>query len=382
MGRLGKILVWLGGAAAVTVIGTVVWMVWMVNGVISGAREVVSEAGLPERETVYFLQAEGFDPGAPGAALVLHPLATGGETLAITDTAALSAAAETAFYTDDPAAERRLVLLSVLFLSPPGVSPRQPYASLFMDGAEVATLTCFRLHCEAADHVRDLAGLVEAGRPASFDFLQATGVDAIRAEATSVAADRDRLLVSGEGQLPPQAARFDGYVDLNLPTQFHPWEEYSGYDDAPLRQQIADDLGALIADLGITAEIESVTMRLSWSNYMLMRDGAPVFDTRGAMIGDGVLPRTSPVARIWITSEDVQPLQAQVRRFDALAQLEPPDIAAVEARIPPLLAEHGLDGAPEEYDLIANVFEAPRTRATLSGFTEPEVTLTFYRLAP
>jgi hypothetical protein len=373
---MGKVLVLMGAMVA---IGTVVWVV---TGVISGAREVVSEGGLPKRETVYFLQAEGFDPGAPGAALVLHPLATGGEALAITDTAALSAASETAFYTDDPATERRLVLLSVLFLSPPGTSPRQPYASLFMDGEEVATLTCFSRHCEAANHVRDLAGLVEAGRPATYDFLEITGVDSTRAEAAAIAADPDRLLVRGAGQLPPQAARFDGYVLLDLPTQFHPWEEYPGLETDPLRQQITADLDGLIADLGITAEIESVTMRLGWSHYVLMRDGNPVFDARGTMIDEGVLPRTSPVARIWITSEDVQTLQAQIRRFDALAQLEPPDLAAVEERIPPLLAEHGLDGAPQGYDLIANVFEAPRHRATLSGFTEPEVTLTFYRIAP
>ncbi len=112
----------------------------------------------------------------------------------MTDAAAPRAEQGRAFYTGDTAAQTRLALLSLVFLSPAGTSPRAPLATLLRDGAQVTQYTCFGLQCRGegkygAHHLRDLAGLLEASsRPATSEHLFLdTPAEAWQAHAALVA---------------------------------------------------------------------------------------------------------------------------------------------------------------------------------------------------
>ncbi|QYX55869.1 hypothetical protein K1T73_12405 [Roseovarius sp. SCSIO 43702] len=117
----------------------------------------------------------GIELSAGDTALVLHDLATGNGERIVTDPDVLARAQGRAFYTDDPAAATRLALLSILFLSPSSRSPHAPFATVLRDGETLERYTCFTLHCRGEgehgrNHRRDLAGLLEASRPATLEL--------------------------------------------------------------------------------------------------------------------------------------------------------------------------------------------------------------------
>jgi len=95
------------------------------------------------REHIAFLSDTRFDPNAPGSAIVLHPLATNGPYLLINAPDVLTKAkASGVYFTDDPKAEFRRTLLSILFLSPPGMGTRSGFVSLFSGQDELVPKCC------------------------------------------------------------------------------------------------------------------------------------------------------------------------------------------------------------------------------------------------
>jgi len=334
----------------------------------------------PEPQRIAFLQHEGFDASAPGAALILHPLATGDETLAITDPARLAAAAPQAYYTDDPGRELGLTLLSIVFLSPPTSATSQPFATLFVDGREVATFTCFRLHCSDPEAPRDLAGLDSAGRPAEFAYETVTGITTIRAREAAIHADPARLLLTGADQLPGVADRFPGFVPLRLPTVFAPVEADTSFDFAPLEARISQALSEALARAAIPAEVEAVQSGGAWTGLQLMRGATHATDANGYLITPAYLPSATPTARIWLAQADAPRLDAALASLPAFGPTAPPDAEALAPWVAAAVADHGLDGAAGDFHLDHQLW-SPARGLSLGTFREPDVTLTFYRIA-
>ncbi len=115
---------------------------------------------------------DGLELGADGNgyALILHPMATGGDLRVVTDPDALRAAQGKAFYTDDPGEQTKVLLLSILFLSPPGMPPDSQFAAVVQNKEVVEHFRCHPAFCNQSyetdsPHARDLAGLLEASHP-------------------------------------------------------------------------------------------------------------------------------------------------------------------------------------------------------------------------
>ncbi len=353
----------------------------LVEAIFDPDPDPTAREGGGSTERVFFLQQPGFDPTADGAAVILHPLATGGDTVVITDPAILSAATETAFYTDNQTQEARLVLLSILFLSPPTTSTRSAYASLFQDGREVATLTCFRLHCQGEEAERDLAGLLSAGRPVVDEVETVTGLDAIRTREAALLSGPDIFVTNGAEQLPPLAERFPGYVWLSLPSVVAPVEDQTLYDPGPLEARLDTEVDGALRAAEIDAAIDRMTSGLQWSGYQLWQGERPTTDPDGYLVTDGYLPVATPSLRIWLTPEDVPRLATLRDTFDALGHPELPADATLAARIPSLLAERGIPGDPGEFQLRTEIYDF-RTESEIGSFREPEVIFTYFRVAP
>jgi len=133
----------------------------------SGAKPTATDERVARKALV-----DGLDLGEDGNgyALILHPMATGGDIRVVTDTSALRAAQGKAYYTDDPDQQSKVLLLSLLFLSPPGMPPDSQFASVVQNKEVVEHFRCYPAFCNntyLADppHARDLAGLLEASAP-------------------------------------------------------------------------------------------------------------------------------------------------------------------------------------------------------------------------
>ncbi|PWK61035.1 hypothetical protein [Roseicyclus mahoneyensis] len=373
-----RLVVMIAGGVALAIGAAVLILGATLNAFLAGIQSPSAEP--PELVRVAFLQNEGFDPSGPGAAVILHPVATGGPTLAVTDADLLVAAAPQAFYTDDPRGERNLVLLSILFLSPPGTNTSLPFASLFLDGREVATLICFRPHCSASDAQRDLAGLIEAGRPATLETVTTTGTAAIRAREAAILADPSQLLVSGAEQLPPQADRFDGFVMLRLPTIYAPVEAMPEFDPTTLEAGIGQTLRDAIDGAGIAGEIDTTFSGLSWTGLQLWRGDAPATDVDGYLITPAYLPSLTPTARIWLAEGDVARLEAALSDLPPIGPTEPPDAEALAPWVRAAVEAQGLEGNLSDYRFDFELWSV-EDGLSLGPYGAPEVTLTFYRIA-
>jgi hypothetical protein len=355
-------------------------MHWMLREVARGVFTPES-AGAEHDARIFFLRTEGFDAEAPGAAILLHPLATGGDPIAVTDPALLAAAAATAYYTDDSGREQRLVLLSIVMLSPPANATRLPFVTLFRDGREIGTLTCFTLHCADETAARDLAGLAEAGRTARLLQETVTGRDAILAREAAILADPALLLAEGSEQLPPVALTHPGFSHVTLPAVFASPEDAPDFDTVPLEAAVGTAVRGALDAAGISATVDRIETGVSWTEIPVLRDGMPIIGTDGRRVTDGLLPMAVPDLRIWLDPG------AHGRLRDALADLPsfgpaaPPDPAALAPRLPALIAAQGLAGTPDDYSHAPDAGPFP-DRPAIGLFREPEVRLSWYQIEP
>ncbi|MEX3016321.1 hypothetical protein [Gymnodinialimonas hymeniacidonis] len=363
----------------------------MIGGIFDGFVEGFTNptGSAPAAETgpqeVRFLQTEGFDPTAPGAAIILHPAFTGlANPVAVTDPALLAEAADTAFFTDNRSAETRMVLLSILFLSPPGNGTRSAMVSLFQDGREVGTLTCFTGQCPRGGPPTapyDLAGLEASAQPVTLEDETVMGLPAARAFQAELLEQPGTLLTNDVQDLPEAATRFDGYMRVRLPSTFGPWEEFSSYRGDAEQAAFETGLRQIGQGTEIPFEITYSFSRTSWTQYVI-HDAATeraVVDANGYEIVDGWLPHIIPQADLWVAAEDADALRAALLAYDWADPRDPPADDVLAARIPQVMAAHDLPGAAEDYMHRATVFDM-EDDVIVGPFREPEVYFSYYRL--
>ncbi len=365
----------------------------MIGGIFDGFVEGFSnptgaapavEAG-PQQ--IQFLQTEGFDPASPGAAIILHPAFTGlPEPVAVTDPAVLSSAAESAFFTDNRSAETGMVLLSILFLSPPGNGTRATMVSLFQDGHEVATLTCYTGQCPRQGPPTapyDLAGLDAAAQPVVYELETITGAAAARAFAADLRTRPGHFVAHGLEGLPDPAQRFNGFVWLDLPTTFGPWDANTSYGGTAERAAFEVALADFRSTLPFGVEFDRISTGGQWSQYQIIDRATDLqaVEQTGFLASDGYLPQFNPSARIWVETEDVDALRESVEAYDWPVPANPPADEILAARLPEVLAERGLPGAPEDYTHRVVVHDV-RDTLSLSDYAEPEVIFGYYVVAP
>lgn len=190
------------------------------------------------------LEEAELESGAPYA-LMLHPLATGGDLRVVTDQNVLRAAQSTAFYTDKPGEATKMMLLSILFLSPPGNPPDNSFATLIRGKEEIRRFTCYPLYCNGSTgkdepHSRDLAGLLQASRPVEFVTESFALPEKTRA-AHFRALKKDNIVLIEPPSLPPPGwINFPARVRLDLPpvlldTDESGTEAISPFDEAEYR---------------------------------------------------------------------------------------------------------------------------------------------------
>lgn len=161
------------------------------------------------------------DSGAPYA-LMLHPLATGGDLRAVTDQGALRKAQPKAFYIDKTgAAETRLHVQTPVLRSPVGAQDSS-FATLIRVKEEIRRFTCHTLPCngktnEDAPPIRDLAGLVEASRPITLITESFALPEKARAAHFRALRDDSIVLIEPPNLPPPGRVSFPARVRLDLP---------------------------------------------------------------------------------------------------------------------------------------------------------------------
>ena len=157
-----------------------------------------------------------------GYALILHPMATGGDIRVVTDTNTLRAAQGKAYYTDDPGEQAKVLLLSVLFLSPPGMPPNSQFASVVQNKEVVEHFRCYPAFCNGTyegdpPHTRNLAGLLEASEPVEqvTDFFR--NPEDARAAHFRALGDPSIVQIDPPDLPPPNRVVYPNRLILSLP---------------------------------------------------------------------------------------------------------------------------------------------------------------------
>ena len=169
-----------------------------------------------------FLDNLDLDADGGRYAVLLHPLATGGDVRAVTDVQAMRAAQGKAFYTDDPGEQLKITMLSILFLSPAGMPPDGRFATILRDKAVLETFTCYPAYCNGtydtdSPHSRDLAGLLDASLPVEWITESYPHHDEARA-AHWRALENPAVVQIEPPNLPaPNTIVFDRRLHLRLP---------------------------------------------------------------------------------------------------------------------------------------------------------------------
>ncbi|WP_371226653.1 hypothetical protein [Roseovarius sp. 2305UL8-3] len=167
---------------------------------------------------------DGLDLGEDGNgyALILHPMATNGDMRVVTDPDALRAAQGKAFYTDDPDARTKVLVLSLLFLSPPGIPPDSQFVSVVQNKTVVEHFKCYPAFCNGIyrgdpPHARNLAGLLEASHPVERITESFRNPDNARAAHFRALKDPQIVQIDTPSLPPPNRAIYPNRVILSLP---------------------------------------------------------------------------------------------------------------------------------------------------------------------
>jgi hypothetical protein len=172
---------------------------------------------------------------ADGTALVLWPAAysaegaEGPEARVVRDTAALRRVADQVWVQTDDAERTRMLLLSVVFMSPPGTGVDQRFASIVRADGSATDIGVFSMTRPIPS---DLAGLIDLSAPAA---LRTANFDT----AADIAAFRDRLASDPglvlAGPLPdPALLSRDVEADLMFPSILRP---SAAMDDTAIRAE-------------------------------------------------------------------------------------------------------------------------------------------------
>jgi len=153
---------------------------------------------------------------------LLYPLATGGETRVVTDAAALQAAQEKAFFTDNPGATLKHILMSFVFLNPSGAPPGNRFVSVVKDKESIETFTCFAAYCDGrlateTPHTRNLAGLLETSHPVEYVVEHFRHHDKARAAHFRLLREDDVVQIDAPDLPAPGTIVYPYRVALHLP---------------------------------------------------------------------------------------------------------------------------------------------------------------------
>lgn len=169
-----------------------------------------------------FLEGLDLSEDNPGYALLLHPMATGEGLRAVTDPDALRRAQGTAFYTDDPGRAAKLLLLSVVFMSPPGKPPDSLFVTVLRQKEVLETYRCHPAYCNGTyetetPHTRDMAGLLEASLPVTHHDETFRHHDLARAAHFRLLNDPAIVRIDPPDLPPPGTLVYPARVVLSLP---------------------------------------------------------------------------------------------------------------------------------------------------------------------
>ncbi|MBY5989311.1 hypothetical protein [Roseovarius atlanticus] len=338
-----------------------------------------------------FLEGLPLDEG--GYALLLHEQATGDGLRVVRDAAALKAAQGQAYYTDNPGAQLKRTLLSILFLSPPGMPPDGAFVTVLKDKQRVETYRCYRAFCagtEAFDppHERDMAGLVEASEPVELVTERFDHHDAARGRMFKLMQDPEVALIEPADLPAPGTIVFPQRVRLSLPAILLETDETGHAARVPLDQ---DTLEARFAAAFAHVFPETDAYRLNpmrVSEIYPPQPGWPVVgedvdgylrDPDGDLRGlDGIMV-IEPSLTVDLTERMVEALQAE-DAFAAMPEFAPPEPPFVADRLAEMAEAHLGRPCPDCFRIELPVATVEGIR--VDRLDPPSFTLAHYRIAP
>ncbi|MXQ07267.1 hypothetical protein GQ651_05350 [Alphaproteobacteria bacterium GH1-50] len=180
-------------------------------------------ADTPGATRSYFLRGADFGPDDARPFLILHAAATGGAPRVVTDRALLEAARESAFFTEHTGAALEVLLLSVVFLSPPGNGIDTPFATLKVPGRDAQVWRCLRAACSggagrfADGFAADIDALLAASQPLEERYQRFdTHADYVAAVDETLGSER-AFLDYTPPDYPEPANTYEGSFRIYLP---------------------------------------------------------------------------------------------------------------------------------------------------------------------
>ena len=195
-------------------------------GITSGCDEAPSQ---DDKETVsdrvqriYFLKDLELQDGIE-TRLVLTSVATGAGERVVNDPAVLTAQRDIAYYTNDTQGAGRLLLISMLFLSPPGTSPNDTFAYVVQGDEVIHRATCFSRYCRGdryADippHEKHIDALLGASQPIEERFETFEDYAEYQARIREIRADPESFFTYPPADENSPRGRYEGHFRLHLP---------------------------------------------------------------------------------------------------------------------------------------------------------------------
>ncbi len=187
------------------------------DGLFSVPKSPASTESADKTAKQYFLQELDFDAGP--VTLVFHEAATGKGEAILTDHQLIRRNQDVAYFTDDPGAQTRLTLLSIIFLSPSGTGTSDAFVSVYQNGDLLQRHTCFKLYCKAAnpDFDRDVKDLLAGAVMATDHSFRTMDFEAFNAKLDQIDAD-PALVYIHERPDNSKPHPFPGHFRINFPS--------------------------------------------------------------------------------------------------------------------------------------------------------------------
>ncbi|MFN3209298.1 MAG: hypothetical protein ACE369_09910 [Roseovarius sp.] len=338
-----------------------------------------------------FLEGLPLDDG--GYALLLHEQATGDGLRVVRDAAALKAAQGRAYYTDNPGAQLKRTLLSILFLSPPGMPPDGAFVTVLKDKQRGETYRCYRAFCagtEAFDppHERDMAGLVEASEPVELVTERFDHHDAARGRMFKLMQDPEVALIEPADLPAPGTIVFPQRMRLSLPAILLETGEGGHaarvpFDQAALEARFAAAFAHVFPE---TDAYRLNPMRIS--EIYPPQPGWPVVgeevdghlrEEDGTLRGLGGVMVVASSLSVDVTEGMAERLRAP-GAFDRMPEILPPEPPFVAARLAEMAEAHLGRPCPDCFKIELPVPTVAGIR--VDRLDPPSFTLAHYRIAP
>ena len=338
-----------------------------------------------------FLEGLPLDEG--GYALLLHDQVTGDGLRVVRDAAALKAAQGQAYYTDNPGAQLKRTLLSVVFLSPPGMPPDGAFVTVLQDKQAVETYRCYRAFCagnEAFDppHERDMAGLVEASEPVELVTESFDHHDTARARMFKLMQDADAVMIEPPNLPAPGTIVFPKRVRLSLPAILLEADE-SGhqpvepFDEAALEARFVAGFTHAFPE---TDAYRLNPMRIgrqypSLQGWPVLGEGIDGYlrDADGALRGLGGIIVIEPTLTVDLAERMVEALQAE-DAFADMPAFAPPEPPFVADRLAEMAEAHLGRPCPDCLKIELDVATVDGIR--VDTLDAPSFSLSHYRIVP